>query len=237
MCETTGYNCSINASITKLQFAKHPSAARSSISVLLSELFLIELAGKIWFFEQLKPNFHKNYLLRSFNQGPNGRFCTCTSLLDCLKVCLFLRKRNLVRRNCQETHICMNLLDEQTRFFSKQPSQLLLSKTQSTILHVQWFNYNVPGKYHCIASFTEEFSQKLVLVYFFPKHEPDVLKNQSLSFIRHGLSWPSLSLLETYGIVIYSAWFLAMQFFQNDPLRFSYRILHQQLCNCTRFFN
>ena len=107
-----------------------------------------------WIFSEFETKWLQFYRLHFFNQYPNRRFLTCMKkLLECQILFLVPGSGNLIRWKCQKLHICMNLLDKQTRFFSKRIFRDLPSWFQSKNFVVRAsFTYSAPEKSACIAA-------------------------------------------------------------------------------------
>ena len=75
-----------------------------------------------------------------FSQGLSRCFRTFKLLCGCPSLRLVHRQGNLIRRICQEMHICMKRLDKYTGFVSMQPCRFQTSWSQSTIFYLQKIN-------------------------------------------------------------------------------------------------
>ena len=201
--DTTGYNCSINVAINSFQFAKHSSAIKYSVPVLLSEPLWMELSEKCrhdWFFSQLKPKIHQNYRLRFLNQYLSRHSCTYKLLVDCRILCKFFRTENWYG-------------EMSSGAYSYEPScltDLILFKITFRISAIMerisicriLFNDNVPWKCHWIVIFIYQYSEKLELVWFF-QEKHTCLSQRPVAFFL---------LLKTYGNFNCCVWFLATKF-------------------------
>ena len=100
---------------------------------------------RIDFLPKFRQAFVQNYRKHFFHQNASRHFYTWRPVLDYHMLRVVSRNGNLMARNSPKLHIRMISLDNQTRFFSKQPFGFLPLRSQSKLLSSKSNFQKYPG--------------------------------------------------------------------------------------------